>query len=202
LAEADAIGTLEVREPVASPYIVGASVPAERMAGRRDIFDQITAVWTKPGQRDSLVIYGHRRIGKTSIARNLLHFCPFGSDTGLAFLTVQSLDWSQGLAGLCYVIAFELWKALPTDLAEPGPEDFDDHPLAKLRGLLARLDRQPGRGHYILILDEYELIDQKLAPKAADDFVAFLRGLTQQYPWLVMALVGLHTLQERTASFY
>lgn len=202
LRSAGAVGTLEVREPVASPYIAGASVPAERIAGRRDIFNQITAAWAKPGKRDSLVIYGHRRMGKTSIARNLLHFCRFGSDTGLAFLNLQAVDWSQGLADLCYAIAFELWKALPTELAEPLPVDFDEHPLAKLRGMLACLDRQAGRDRYILVLDEYELIDQKLAQTAADEFIALLRGLTQQYPWLVMALVGLHTLQERAASFY
>ena len=202
LQSAGAVGSLEVREPVASPYIAGASVPAERMAGRRDIFNQITAAWAKPGQRDSLVIYGHRRMGKTSIARNLLHFCRFGPDTGLAFLNLQAVDWSQGLADLCYAIAFELWKALPTEQTEPLPVDFDEHPLAKLRGMLARLDRQTGRGRYILVLDEYELINQKLAQAGADDFIALLRGLTQQYPWLVMALVGLHTLQERTASFY
>lgn len=106
------------------------------------------------------------------------------------------------LADLGYAIAFELWKALPTDSPEPLPADFDEHPLAKLRGLLAGLDRQTGRDRYILVLDEYELIDQKLAQTGADDFIAMLRGFTQQYPWLVMALVGLHTLQERAASFY
>ena len=69
LASATAVGTLDVREPVASPYIVGARVPAERLAGRQDVFDQIASFWAKPGQRDSLVIYGHRRMGKSSIAR-------------------------------------------------------------------------------------------------------------------------------------
>jgi hypothetical protein len=32
--------------------------------------------------------------------------------------------------------------------------------------------------------------------------VTLLRGLTQQYTWVVVALVGLHALKERSASFY
>jgi hypothetical protein len=202
LASASAIGTLEVREPVASPYIVGAPVPAHRLAGRQDSFDQIAAAWNKPGQRDSLVIFGHRRMGKSSIVRNLLHFCPFGGDTGLAVLNLQTVDWSQDLSDLCHAIAFQLWQAVSVRLDEPLPEDFGHHPLVALRRLLVSLDRLEGRGRYILILDEYELLDEKLPEAAANGFITLLRGLTQQYPWLVIGLVGLHNLRERSASFY
>ena len=66
------------------------------------------------GQRDSLVIFGHRRTGKSSIIWNLSHFCALGDDTGLVVLNLQSVDYSQGLSDLCYAIAFELWHALPT----------------------------------------------------------------------------------------
>jgi hypothetical protein len=55
---------------------------------------------------------------------------------------------------------------------------------------------------YILVLDEYELLDEQLPPTEAGRFIALLRGLTQQYPWLVVALVGLHDLKERSAGFY
>jgi hypothetical protein len=203
LASASTVGTLEVREPVASPYIVGALVPAERLAGRADIFAQIESMWSKPGQLDSLVIYGHRRTGKSSIVRNLRHFCPFAIDTITVVLILQTVDWSQGLSDLCYAIAFSLWEAAPTCMDEPLPELYEHHPLAALRHLLAYLNQSQTPRRYILILDEYELLDTHLLPAAmAEDFVTALRGFTQQYPWLVIALVGLHTLEERAASFY
>lgn len=135
--------------------------------------------------------------------RNLLHFCPFGGDTGLAVLNLQTVvDWSQDLSDLCHAIAFQLWRATPIPLGEPLPEDFEQHPLAALRRLLASLDCLERRGRYILILDEYELLDEKLPEAAANDFITLLRGLTQQYPWLVIGLVGLHNLRERSAGFY
>lgn len=202
LDSATAVGTLEVREPVASPYVVGAPVPAARLVGREDLFAQIAAAWAKPGQRDSLIIYGHRRMGKSSIVRNLPHFCRLGDDTVLAVLNLQSVDWSDGLADLCYAIAFQLWTADPEATDEPRPDEYDAHPLPALRRLLDSLGRSDRQRRYVLVLDEYELLDQKLPPQAARDFIALLRGLTQQYPWLAMALVGLHTLQERSANYY
>jgi hypothetical protein len=202
LASASAVGTLDVREPVNSPYIVGAPVPAERLTGRQDLFDQIAASWAKPGQRDSLVIFGHRRMGKSSIVRNLGHFCAFLDDTGVAVLNLQSTDWTQGMSDLCYAIAFELWRAAHIAHDEPHPDTYQLHPLTALRQFLAHLPSGEQRRRYILILDEYELLDEKLSTANAEAFITALRGFTQQYPWLAIALVGLHTLEERSASFY
>jgi hypothetical protein len=202
LDSASAVGTLEVREVVASPYIVGAPLPANRLTGRQDVFDQINAIWAKPGQRDSLVIFGHRRMGKSSVARNIQYFCKLDENTHLAVLNLQTVDFSDGLNDLCYSLAFRLWESATTLFDEPRIEEFQTHPLPALRRLLATLDRLTPQPRCILILDEYELIDEKLSAKAAEDFVTLLRGLTQQYPWLAMALVGLHSLEERSASFY
>ena len=85
---------------------------------------------------------------------------------------------------------------------EPDLEEYAQKPLLVLNRYLIHLHRaQPDR-RYILVLDEYEVLESSLSPAEAREFVTTLRGLTQQYPWLVMALVGLHTLQERTADFY
>jgi hypothetical protein len=200
LDSASAVGTLEVREAVASPYIVGAPLPANRLTGRQDVFDQINAMWAKPGQRDPLVIFGHRRMSKSSIARNIQHFCKLGENTYLAVLNLQSVDLSHGLSDLCYALAFRLWEAATKLFDEPKIEEYQEY-IPALRRLLATLDRHTPQPRCILILDEYELIDEKLSAKAAEDFVTLLCGLTQQYPWLVMALVGLHSLEERSASF-
>ena len=81
---------------------------------------------------------------------------------------------------------------LSTPLQEPLPDTYQHHPLAALRHLLADLNRLEQRYRYLLILDEYELLDDNPAT-TAEDFVTTLRGFTQQYPWLAVALVGLHT---------
>jgi len=205
------VGNIEAREQVASPYIVGAPVPAARLVGRESVFDQLRSVWAKPGQRDSLVVYGHRRMGKTSVLKSVLEFCNLGGDSGLAFLNLQTVDWrgSEPLADLCHAIAFALWRVAapepltsPLCLPEPEPEIFQANPLAELRRFLARLEDATPTRRYILALDEYELLDGCLSAAAGTRFVELLRGLTQQHAWLVVALVGLHDLKERSGSFY
>ena len=79
---------------------------------------------------------------------------------------------------------------MPTPLQEPLPDTYQRHPLAALRRLLADLNRLEQRYRYLIILDEYELLDDKLPATTAEDFVTTLRGCTQQYPWLAVALVG------------
>jgi len=170
------------------------------LAGRQDVFAHIEAAWAKPGQRDSLVIFGHRRMGKTSVARAVPHFCRLGDDTRLAFLNLQIVDWTEGLSDLCHAIAFALWEADPDRVDEPAPGDYEQHPLATLRRLLSRLEQSMPPRRYILILDEYELLEEKLPDAVAGDRTALLRGLTQQHTWLALGLVGLHSLKERSAS--
>ncbi len=163
---------------------------------------QCSPLWAKPGQLDSLVIYGHRRTGKSSIVRNLRHFCRFPADTSTAMLNLQTVDWAQGLSDLCYAIAFALWEAAPHDLEEPCAEAYQEHPGPTLRALLAHRNQVRTPHRTILVLDEYELLDTHPPAAQGEEFVRLLRGFTQQYPWLTVALVGLHTLEERAASFY
>jgi hypothetical protein len=46
------------------------------------------------------------------------------------------------------------------------------------------------------------LLDGRLPPATARDFLMMLRGFTQHHSWLVMALVGLYSPEERRANFY
>lgn len=201
LAHASDVGTLEVRDTVTSPYIVGAIVPANRLVGRDDLHRQLEGMWGRDGQRDSLVIYGHRRMGKSSLMRSLLSFCRLGEDTSLAVVNLQNVVWDEGLSDLCYTIAFRLWEGVTEALPEPVADDFVTRPLPTLRTWLAALHRAQPQHRFILVLDEYELIDKELPAAASAEMIRFLRGMTQDYPWLAVALVGLHDLKERGTNF-
>jgi hypothetical protein len=191
------MAAMPCRTPVANPYLVGAPVPSARLAGRQALFAQIEAVWATPGPRDTLVIFGLRRTGKTSLVRAIPQACRLGDDTRVACLTLQGVDRTEGLSDLCYAIAFALWEADPERMDEPAPEDYESHPLAMLLLRLLRLESSMPPRRYILLLDESELLEAEL-PEA--DRTALLRGLTQQPIWLALGLVGLHNLKEGSAS--
>lgn len=185
--------------PIVNPYRAGVPAPAAWLAGRQDVVALIDAAWGKPGPRDTLVIVGHRRSGKTSFARALPSVCRLGDDTRVAFLNLQSVDWSEGLSDLCYAIAFALWEADPDRVDEPAPDDYEHHPLATLRRWLARLEHATPPRRYILLLDEYELLDERAPDRDTGDGAALLHALTAP-PGLALGLIGLHAPDEWSAG--
>jgi hypothetical protein len=65
--------------PYPNPYVTGRPVDPPLFVGRQDILGRIRSVWRERAQPDSIILYGHRRMGKTSILRNLGANAPAGS---------------------------------------------------------------------------------------------------------------------------
>ena len=61
------VGTEVDDQPIENPYIAGNPVTGDLFVGRKDIFRRLEELWRKSGQCESVVIYGHRRMGKSSI---------------------------------------------------------------------------------------------------------------------------------------
>ncbi|MCS7170494.1 MAG: tetratricopeptide repeat protein, partial [Candidatus Kapabacteria bacterium] len=72
------VGRLPMLTFIPSPYIFTVPVQGRQLVGRDDIFRRIETIWSRPGQRNSILIHGHRRMGKTSIAQALQSRCNFG----------------------------------------------------------------------------------------------------------------------------
>lgn len=203
---ADEIGegcASELRK-VPNLYITGPWVPADRLVGRQSVYDAIKEQWSNRDRMNSIVVYGHRRMGKTSVMRNLLSFCHFGPDTRLAYLTLQKVSLTDSLIDICHEIALVLWKqATNVHWEKPTRECFvAGNPLGALGDFLEDLrDHDEGR-RFVLVLDEYENLDRYLSQEVGRRFLEKLRGLLEEHPWLVVALVGLHNLKERTKQIY
>ncbi|NES23625.1 MAG: AAA family ATPase, partial [Symploca sp. SIO3E6] len=65
------VGEIAITEPIRNPYIIGDPVEGNLFVGREDIIRQLEELWLTNHQVQSVVIYGHRRMGKTSILRNV-----------------------------------------------------------------------------------------------------------------------------------
>ena len=167
------------------PRVTGPPDPHRRAIAR------LRAAWAAPGGPPP-VLFGPRRQGKTTLVRRLAgspHL--LGGDARAAVLNLQAVDWTDGAADLCHAIAFALWQADPDGLAEPAPEDYERGPLAALHLLLSRLERAAPPRRYILVLDEYELLDE-LDPGEGTAILGALRAPA----WLAVALVGLRPPDE------
>lgn len=191
----------EISARIHNPYFYTKPVGAESLIGRDDIFDKISDRWRKQGTRDSIIIHGHRRMGKTSIAQALAKRIDFQGAPVLCYVTCERIDIDDE-AGFYYSLAVELRRPFRQHMPVPDETAFVP---GKARTALNQFlqdveDHLAGRS-LILILDEFELIFEQLGKEGALNVVNNLRGQTQSLPWLDVVLVGRSDLEDLTLNY-
>ena len=202
------VGRAEQAGPVANPYVAGNPVSGDLFVGREDVLRRLEELWSGTGQKPSVVLYGHRRMGKSSILHNL--GARFGSHVVVVDFNMQRVGLVAGTGELLYNLALALYDNLPPaargglEGGEPDEERFIAHnPYTAFDRFLKQLDRVRAERRFIVTVDEFELIEALIAEgKLEARLLDFWRGLIQTYPWFVMAFAGLHTLQEMTRDYW
>ncbi len=193
-------------EPVANPYIYGPPVRGSLFVGRRDIMTQLEELWSESGQNFSVVLYGHRRMGKSSILQNM--GTRFGPDTIIIDFNMQREGNISNTWELLFSLSLSVFDKLPTEIKsqipEPEEEHFTQHnPHTSFNRFLKKLDSIHGNTRFIITIDEFELLEERISEgKLNPDLLDFFRSLIQTYPWFVMAFAGLHTLREMTQDYW
>ena len=180
---------------VFNPYIAGAPLREERgFFGRKDVINRVIQELRNP-MTNALVLFGQRRIGKTSLLLQLKHTLPANSFFPVYFDLQDQASHSLGqlLADLADTIAEQAGMQLP------DPKDFDDAGYFFRRSFLMELYQTLGDPiRPVLLLDEFDVLDQmtekKLAEAAsAKTFFPFLRRLMTDDPRLAFVfVVGRH----------
>jgi len=197
--EAGRAGKIEILKEVASPYIF--SVPVHTLVGRDDLFRDITTLWSVPGQRNSLLIYGHRRMGKTSLAQALASHRKFGDDTSLVYLDISGIKIKRE-GDLYYEIAVRLWLLVEDKIGEPNRKHFTPmNASTSFEIFLTRFHKISEKLRVILVLDEFEILHKYLGVEATGQVIENLRSQIQKYDWLTLALVGLNDLDDLGRSY-
>ncbi|MEA5469216.1 hypothetical protein [Spirulina sp. 06S082] len=194
------IGEIEITQPVTNPYTIGDPVEGEKFIGREDIMRELESYWVHTTHPQSVVLYGHRRMGKTSILRNAATCC--GANLQVIYVNLQGLgNVSQGTGEVLMSITDELAETF--HLQRPADNDLLNLPQRTferyLKTIIPHLDRQ----NLIIALDEFETVEKLIEQgQIPPDFMGFLRGMVQLSPKIAFAFAGLHTLQEMTADYF
>lgn len=196
------IGRAEEVGPVANPYVAGNPVSGDLFAGREEIMRRLEELWAGEGQWPSVVLYGHRRMGKTSILQNLGP--RFGRRTVVVDFNMQRVGLVASSGELLYNLALALYDAQAGEIGEPEEERFLGHnPYTAFDRFLKALDRGREGRRFLVTVDEFELLEALVDEGQVEaHLLDFWRGLIQTYPWFVMAFAGLHTLQEMTYDYW
>ncbi|MBW4680518.1 MAG: hypothetical protein KME19_10415 [Microcoleus vaginatus WJT46-NPBG5] len=199
LKVATEVGEISITEPVRNPYVVGNLVQRRLFFGREDVIRQLEELWVLGNQVQSVVLFGHRRMGKTSILKNVAN-C-LGSGIKVAYINLLNLgDISQGVGEVLIAICDEISRTV--NLAPPADADLLNLPTRTFERYLKQVEANL-TGSLIIALDEFEKIEELIeAGKISKDFMDFLRGMVQMSPRIAFAFAGLHTLEEMTADYF
>jgi AAA+ ATPase superfamily predicted ATPase len=190
-----------------NPYVVGNPVYPPLFVGRADILNRITEVWSAKPHPDSIIVYGHRRMGKSSILRNLDQVAP--RDSVIVYVDLAGeTSLVESTADLLLGLAIKLQAAVrrvhpQTVLAVPDSSRYASAGKAQLQfdQLTEQVRDVLGGSKLILALDEFEAIDRAVAAgKIGPDIYQFLRTKTQD-PLFTFVLGGLHTLDEMSRDY-
>ncbi len=192
----------ELRQVIDSPYIIGIPLTErqEIFVGRSAISQRIEQLLLDRRQ-PPLLLYGQRRVGKTSLLNNLGRLLP--SAIIPLFVDLQGpASRATDHAGLLYNMARSMVRSAERQrrltLPPLARADLTADPFTVFEEWLEQVEDGLGDNVALLMLDEFEVLDSALAKGRFDEelVMGMLRHLIQHRARFKVLLSGSHTLDE------
>ncbi len=192
----------ELRQEIDSPYIIGVPLTEKQeiFIGRTDVSGRIEQL-LRDRRQPPLLLYGQRRVGKTSLLNNLGRLLP-GSIVPM-FVDLQGpASRAQDEAGFLYNVgrgmAQSAQRQRGVELPPLTREMLADDPFTQFDEWLDAVEGALGDQLALLMLDEFEVLERVLERERFDPEIVLgmLRHLIQHRPKFKVLLSGSHTLDE------
>jgi AAA+ ATPase superfamily predicted ATPase len=193
---------VELRQEIDSPYIIGVPLTEQQeiFIGRSNISAHIERLLLDRRQ-PALLLYGQRRVGKTSLLNNLGRLLP--STIIPLFVDLQGpASRARDHAGFLYNIARALVRSarIQRDLSiTPLTRDkLSVDPFTQFEEWLDTVESVLQDKLALLMFDEFEVLDKVLEEGRfeIEPVLGMLRHLIQHRPRFKVLLSGSHTLEE------
>ncbi|MEI6775814.1 MAG: hypothetical protein WCK70_02840 [Chloroflexales bacterium] len=193
---------VEARQEIDSPYIIGVPLTAQQeiFIGRSDISTRIEHLLLDR-RRPPLLLYGQRRMGKTSLLNNMGRLLP--STIVPLFVDLQGpASRSNDHAGLLYYLSRSMIESArqhrQLQLPPLARETLDRDPFGIFDEWLSEVEKSLGDASGLLMLDEFEVLDTAISRGRFDEesVLGTLRHIIQHRPRFKILLAGSHTLEE------
>ncbi len=201
--------TVEQRQEIDSPYVIGVPLTEQQeiFVGRTDISARIEQLLLDR-RRPPLLLYGQRRMGKTSLLNNLGRMLP--STIVPLFVDLQgpaarAADHGGFLYNLSRGIVDSASRQRGLALPALTRDDLSGDPFTRFDEWLDEVEQALGDSTALLSLDEFEVLEGAFGEGRFNerDVLGMLRHLIQHRPRFKVLLAGSHTLDEvqRWASY-
>jgi len=195
------VAEAELRQEIDSPYIIGVPLTEQQeiFVGRADVSARIEQLLLDRRQ-PPLLLYGQRRVGKTSLLNNLGRLLP--STIIPLFVDLQGpATRASDDAGFLYNLARAMIRsARQRDLALPKltREMLTADPFSRFEEWLDEVEAALDGNLALLMLDEFEVLADALDKERFDEVtvLGMVRHLIQHRSRFKVLLSGSHTLDE------
>ncbi len=196
-----AMASLE--EQIPNVYVAGSPLKRNSLVfkGRKDLFSVLSNELVNPsGQRPAILLFGARRMGKTSTLKQLP--VRLGPSIIPVSIDLQERSTVANAKGLLYWIARDISKCAYEERRLSLPEltiaQMEEDPYFVFQEWLEQVEKALGDFYWVLLaLDEYESLgDMKDAGRIDERIFQLLRGLIQGHPRFTVLMSGAHTLEE------
>ncbi|MCL4295375.1 MAG: ATP-binding protein [Anaerolineae bacterium] len=195
---------VERSQELDNPYVVGVPLTEQQdiFVGRTDIVARIEQLLLDR-RRPPLLLYGQRRMGKTSLLRNLGRLLP--STMLPLFVDGQRIalagDYPDFLYNLAAGMSRSAQKQRSLRLPALSRENLAASPFTCFNDWLDEVERTleaQGYSIALLALDEFEMLDSVLHKGRFDvaDVLSMLRHMIQHRSHFKVMLAGSHSLEE------
>ena len=161
-----------------NPYVAGNPVgDSHAFVGRADVVREVVRVLRRP-QDNAIVLYGQRRIGKTSILQHLAAVLPQEGPYRAVYFDLQDkAAWPLGR------VLQDLARTIANALGQPDPDLGSDPETAfRQEWLPAVLGDLPEGCSLVLLFDEFDVLADPQTEQAAAAFFPYLRDLLASDP--------------------
>jgi len=192
-------------QEIDNPYVVGVPLTAKQeiFVGRQKISIHLERLFLSP-QCPPVLLYGQRRIGKTSLLHNLNRL--ISSRMIFVYIDFQSPRMLTGkitsiLFGVSLAIARAVGEVLPAGCNPPVRQKLEENLLSEFAEWLQGLEEQLHDQTILLALDEFAVLEDMRQQGTISEMdiytlLSLFRHLMQNRPHFRLLLVGSHTIPE------
>ena len=183
-----------------NPYVAGNPLrtgAASLFVGREDLLRQLQAHLRNRSQRPALLLFGQRRMGKSS----LLYQLPTQLEEGVAPVRIDCQAGEMQESNSAFL--FNLGRAIQHQaLAErklvlPAPPTLAEATFTAFSLWLQAVETALGQRTLLLCFDEFEALGGAITKGWLDErLLGFLRNLIQHHPKIDLLLAGSHRPHE------
>jgi hypothetical protein len=204
LAAAREVGQTAAK-PVTNPYILNDPVVGRGFVDREETLRRLEELWAGSQVPPSVVLFGQRRMGKTSILRNLPGH--LGASVHLAYVDLNLIGDAPGGTGDVVLALVDGARRALEMAGQTGPKvdpaALTARPYRAFEQYLRSVQEMLGEDRLILAMDEFEQLEKWMDDgRLPQDFLKVLRSYIQMDPHIAFAFAGSHMLEEMTADYF